>query len=322
MRGASRPPASSPSPTGPAWRCAPNTRPTTTISSVSPASIPTATSSTPDGGPPVALTDIRVWGITATLNHLLTDHLMVRGEVRWDDDRQARYRRRRVLASTTTEYVPQRPGRDRRRGHLQLQRVRRRVASSGPSRDSRGVVSEGSRAPSAFAARNPAPTRPGGAGGRRQAASSPTDARPVRRCARAASLEIVDHFAAGGVAQRAAPDRALEDHLGAGDGQARACSGGGSAAAKLEALGPDHQQRRTRPLRSDGRQSTLPRDARPGRLTSARPFAASLDRHGNQVRAADEARDERRRGRVVDLLGRADLLEPARCASPRCGRTS
>ena len=33
----------------------------------------------------LALTDIRVWGITATLDHLLTDHLKIRGEVRYDD---------------------------------------------------------------------------------------------------------------------------------------------------------------------------------------------------------------------------------------------
>ncbi len=32
-----------------------------------------------------ALTDISVWGITATLDHLLTDHLKIRGEVRYDD---------------------------------------------------------------------------------------------------------------------------------------------------------------------------------------------------------------------------------------------
>jgi hypothetical protein len=34
---------------------------------------------------PLALTDISVWGITATLDHLLTDNLKIRGEVRYDD---------------------------------------------------------------------------------------------------------------------------------------------------------------------------------------------------------------------------------------------
>ncbi len=38
----------------------------------------------PDGRT-LALTDISVWGITATLDHLLTDHLKIRGEVRYDD---------------------------------------------------------------------------------------------------------------------------------------------------------------------------------------------------------------------------------------------
>lgn len=45
----------------------------------------------PDGGIPgpdgstLAPTDVRVWGLTATLDHLLTDHLKIRGEVRYDD---------------------------------------------------------------------------------------------------------------------------------------------------------------------------------------------------------------------------------------------
>jgi hypothetical protein len=30
-------------------------------------------------------TDIQVWGVTATVDHLLTDNLMIRGEVRWDN---------------------------------------------------------------------------------------------------------------------------------------------------------------------------------------------------------------------------------------------
>jgi hypothetical protein len=30
------------------------------------------------------LTDVRIWGVTATLDHLLTDHLKLRGEVRYD----------------------------------------------------------------------------------------------------------------------------------------------------------------------------------------------------------------------------------------------
>jgi Putative beta-barrel porin-2, OmpL-like. bbp2 len=38
----------------------------------------------PDGRT-LALTDVRVWGVTATLDHLLTDNLKIRGEVRYDD---------------------------------------------------------------------------------------------------------------------------------------------------------------------------------------------------------------------------------------------
>ncbi len=38
----------------------------------------------PDGST-LAATDIRVWGVTATLDHLLTDNLKIRGEVRYDD---------------------------------------------------------------------------------------------------------------------------------------------------------------------------------------------------------------------------------------------
>ena len=37
----------------------------------------------PDGSLAVP-TDIRVWGVTATVDHLLTDNLKIRGEVRWD----------------------------------------------------------------------------------------------------------------------------------------------------------------------------------------------------------------------------------------------
>jgi len=37
------------------------------------------------GGDTLAPTGIETWGITATLDHLLTDHLMIRGEVRYDD---------------------------------------------------------------------------------------------------------------------------------------------------------------------------------------------------------------------------------------------
>ena len=38
------------------------------------------------------------------------------------------------------------------------------------------------------------------------------------------------------------------------------------------------------------------------------------------VRAAEEARDELGAGPFVDVLGRADLLDAARRSSPRCGR--
>ena len=38
----------------------------------------------PDGSLAFA-TDIKVWGVTATVDHLLTDNLMIRGEVRWDN---------------------------------------------------------------------------------------------------------------------------------------------------------------------------------------------------------------------------------------------
>ena len=36
-------------------------------------------------GMTLAPTDVRIWGVTATLDHLLTDHLKIRGEVRYDD---------------------------------------------------------------------------------------------------------------------------------------------------------------------------------------------------------------------------------------------
>jgi hypothetical protein len=34
-------------------------------------------------------TDVKIFGITATVDHLLTDQLMVRGEVRWDNVRHS-----------------------------------------------------------------------------------------------------------------------------------------------------------------------------------------------------------------------------------------
>jgi hypothetical protein len=37
------------------------------------------------GNDVLAFTGIETWGVTATLDHLLTDHLMIRGEVRYDD---------------------------------------------------------------------------------------------------------------------------------------------------------------------------------------------------------------------------------------------
>jgi hypothetical protein len=39
----------------------------------------------PDDESGFAFTDIEVWGVTATVDHLLTDHLMIRGEVRYDE---------------------------------------------------------------------------------------------------------------------------------------------------------------------------------------------------------------------------------------------
>ena len=35
------------------------------------------------------VTDVKIFGITATVDHLLTDQLMVRGEVRWDNIRHS-----------------------------------------------------------------------------------------------------------------------------------------------------------------------------------------------------------------------------------------
>ena len=37
----------------------------------------------------VVPTDVKIFGITATVDHLLTDQLMVRGEVRWDNVRHS-----------------------------------------------------------------------------------------------------------------------------------------------------------------------------------------------------------------------------------------
>jgi hypothetical protein len=39
---------------------------------------------TPVGEPALVPTDVKIYGVTATLDHLLTDQLMIRGEVRWD----------------------------------------------------------------------------------------------------------------------------------------------------------------------------------------------------------------------------------------------
>ena len=38
---------------------------------------------------PIVVTDVKIFGITATVDHLLTDQLMVRGEVRWDNVRHS-----------------------------------------------------------------------------------------------------------------------------------------------------------------------------------------------------------------------------------------
>ena len=44
---------------------------------------------TPFGPQTLSLTDVKIFGITATVDHLLTDQLMVRGEVRWDNFRHS-----------------------------------------------------------------------------------------------------------------------------------------------------------------------------------------------------------------------------------------
>ena len=88
-------------------------------------------------------------------------------------------------------------------------------------------------------------------------------------------------------------------------------SGRRLAGADLEALGADHQQRGALRSRSCGRRSATSPRRPPGRRSVARPSVVPLHHHRDQVRAADEARHEGRRRLVVDLLGRAHLLEPA-----------
>ncbi len=42
-----------------------------------------------DGGQTFVSSDVKIFGVTATVDHLLTDQLMVRGEVRWDNVRHS-----------------------------------------------------------------------------------------------------------------------------------------------------------------------------------------------------------------------------------------
>ena len=101
----------------------------------------------------LAAPDIEIWGITATLDHLLTDNLMVRGEVRYDridKDNGVATTSSSTTAATTGSSWSHGPGRRRRRGDLQLQQVRRRVAATFVDCKIEGARFRKDRAPSAF----------------------------------------------------------------------------------------------------------------------------------------------------------------------------
>ena len=100
-------------------------------------------------------TGIETWGITATLDHLLTDNLMIRGEVRYDKIDKDNGEQRRVLQGQQRQrsaVAQERSDRARRRGHLQLQQVRRRVNQLFAERlDLEGARFRKGRAPSLLA---------------------------------------------------------------------------------------------------------------------------------------------------------------------------
>ena len=78
---------------------------------------------------------------------------------------------------------------------------------------------------------------------------------------------------------------------------------------EVHALGPDHQGRvPTIPETLDGRRTD---DSVAGNPSDREVSFATLDLCRQQVGHADEPGDELRLGLVVDLLGRADLLDPA-----------
>ncbi len=132
----------------------------------SPRAVSSCTEPLPGSTRPSSRTDVEIFGVTATVDHLLTDQLMVRGEVRWDTiSKDSGANARRVLPwqhrLRSDRLRPEgRPDHPRRRGHLQLQQVRRRVTTSpSRSRSRRGARPQGPR-PFPFPGRDRPGARP------------------------------------------------------------------------------------------------------------------------------------------------------------------